>query len=189
MGEKTYRTIRWGKDLQVWLPEGRDFRSPNTMEDGPNKTIWGKQQMAWFKRTVAESDVTFKILISPTPVVGPDRAKGKNDNHSNAAFQHEGDMLRRFMVKNNMISCCGDRHWQYHTVDDETGLKEFSCGPSTDEHAGGWRPGNKTEEHRFLRVRGGFLSVTVDHIDGKSTAIFRHHDVDGNVVNEVRLAR
>ena len=25
---KTYRTIRWGKDLQVWFPEGRDYRSP-----------------------------------------------------------------------------------------------------------------------------------------------------------------
>ncbi len=27
MGEKTYRTIRWGKDLQIWLVEGRDYRS------------------------------------------------------------------------------------------------------------------------------------------------------------------
>ena len=27
MGDKTYRTIRWGKDLQIWLVEGRDFRS------------------------------------------------------------------------------------------------------------------------------------------------------------------
>src|SRR5262245_16243515 len=44
MGEKTYRTFRWGKDLQVWLTEGRDFRSPNTMKDGPEKTIWGAVQ-------------------------------------------------------------------------------------------------------------------------------------------------
>ncbi len=35
MGDKTYRTARWGKDLQIWLVEGRDFRSPNTMADGP----------------------------------------------------------------------------------------------------------------------------------------------------------
>jgi len=39
MGEKTYRTFRWGKDLQIWLVEGRDFRSPNDMPDGPGKTI------------------------------------------------------------------------------------------------------------------------------------------------------
>ncbi len=39
-----YRTVRWGKDLQIWMVEGRDFRSPNTMSDGPEKTIWGKNK-------------------------------------------------------------------------------------------------------------------------------------------------
>ncbi len=42
MGEGPgYRTFRWGRDLQIWLTEGRDFRSPNKMPDGPDKTIWG----------------------------------------------------------------------------------------------------------------------------------------------------
>ena len=67
---KTYRTFRWGKDLQIWLVEGRDYRSPNTMADGPEKTIWGKEQMQWFKRTVKASNATFKLLISPTPIIG-----------------------------------------------------------------------------------------------------------------------
>lgn len=56
MGRRTYRTVRWGKDLQVWMVDGRDFRSPNTMPDGPTKTIWGAEQIAWFKRTVRQSD-------------------------------------------------------------------------------------------------------------------------------------
>ncbi|MCB1122431.1 MAG: alkaline phosphatase D family protein, partial [Verrucomicrobiae bacterium] len=47
MGDKTYRTVRWGKDLQIWMMEGRDFRSPNTMPDGPDKSIWGEEQKAW----------------------------------------------------------------------------------------------------------------------------------------------
>ncbi len=46
MGERTYRTIRWGKGLQIWMVEGRLYRSPNTMEDGLQKTIWGKEQLA-----------------------------------------------------------------------------------------------------------------------------------------------
>ena len=44
MGERTFRTFRWGKGVQIWLTEGRDFRSPNTMRDGPDKMIWGKEQ-------------------------------------------------------------------------------------------------------------------------------------------------
>jgi len=67
MGDKTYRTVRWGKDLQIWLVEGRDFRSPNNMPDGPQKTIWGTGQKRWFFDTVKKSDATFRILISPTP--------------------------------------------------------------------------------------------------------------------------
>jgi alkaline phosphatase D len=187
MGKKTYRTIRWGKDVQIWLPEGRDFRSPNGMDDGPDKTIWGAEQIAWFKRTMEASDATFKIVISPTPIVGPDRARGKNDNHANAAFQTEGDWLREYLADHHSIVANGDRHWQYHTVDDKTGLQEFCSGPSTNQHAGGFSQDRKTDEHRFLRVKGGFLSVTVDRVDGKPTATFRHHDVDGNVVYERAL--
>ncbi|NDH01263.1 MAG: DUF1080 domain-containing protein, partial [Opitutae bacterium] len=40
--KNNYRTVRWGKDLQIWMVEGRDFRSPNNQPDGPEKTIWGK---------------------------------------------------------------------------------------------------------------------------------------------------
>ncbi|MEO2021927.1 MAG: alkaline phosphatase D family protein, partial [Pirellulaceae bacterium] len=41
IGKHTYRTVRWGQGLQIWMVEGRDFRSPNNMPDGPDKTIWG----------------------------------------------------------------------------------------------------------------------------------------------------
>ena len=175
MGEKTYRTVRWGKDLQIWLVEGRDFRSANTMEDGPDKTIWGAEQMAWFKRTVQESNATFRVLISPTPVVGPDR-ENKHDNHANIGFQHEGDLLRKFIAsQDNMVVVCGDRHWQYVSVDSTHGVKEYSSGPTSDEHAGGWKNNMIRPEHRYLNVIGGFLAVTVERQDAKSMLIARHH--------------
>jgi alkaline phosphatase/alkaline phosphatase D len=53
------------------MTEGRDYRSPN-MAAPEGKTMWGAEQVAWLKRTLLESDATFKILISPTPMVGPD---------------------------------------------------------------------------------------------------------------------
>jgi alkaline phosphatase D len=184
MSTKTYRTFRWGQDLQVWLVEGRDFRSPNTMEDGPQKTIWGDEQMAWFKRTVEASDAAFRVLISPTPVVGPDRTN-KRDNHSNAAFTHEGEELRAFLAsQKNMAVVCGDRHWQYVSVDAATGLKEYSCGPASNEHAGGWSNDQRYPEHRYLNVIGGFLAVTVERVGDAPTFTARHHSVDGAILNE-----
>jgi len=187
MGDRTWRTFRWGRDLQIWLVEGRDYRSPNTMPDGHDKTIWGEKQKAWFKRTVRGSDASFRILISPTPVVGPDRTN-KRDNYSNKTFQYEGNEIREFISKQkNMYVICGDRHWQYVSVDKATGVREYSCGPASDKHAGGWTNDQRYPEHKYLNVIGGFLAVVVDRSQGDPRATFRHYDVDADILNEDRF--
>jgi len=183
MGDKTYRTIRWGRDLQIWLVEGRDFRSANNMQDGPKKTIWGAEQKQWFFDTVQKSDAAFRILISPTPIVGPDRGS-KNDNHANKGFTYEGDELRTFIGKQkNMFVICGDRHWQYVSEDSKTGVREYSCGPTSDAHAGGFSEKNRSPMHKYLKVKGGFLSVDVERVNGHARAMLTHHGVDGTIYN------
>lgn len=188
MSPKPYRTFRWGKHVQVWFPEGREFRSPNTMKDGPEKTILGKEQWQWLRKTMAESDATYRIFVSATPVVGPDRGK-KNDNHANAGFKHEGDQLRQFLASQpGCFVICGDRHWQYHSVDPQTGLKEFGTGPASNAHAQGFRKKDAVPWQKFLRIKGGFLSVQVEA--GKNPpAVIRHHDVVGEVVSETVIQR
>lgn len=155
------------------------------MADGKEKSILGDAQKEWLMRTVEASDATFKVIVSPTPLVGPDRPKGKNDNHSNESFQTEGVWLRIFLThKKNIFSLNGDRHWQYVSKDTDTGLMEFSAGAISDEHAQGWDPDNLRPEHQFLRVKGGFMSVSVLRKGGVPTITFTHYDVDGKVVNE-----
>jgi alkaline phosphatase D len=187
MGQRTYRTVRWGKDLQVWMVEGRDYRSKNTDPDGPDKTIWGEEQKAWFFETVRTSEATFKVLISPTPIVGPDRDR-KNDNHANAGFATEGNQIRTFIAsQKNMVIVCGDRHWQYVSVDDETGVREYSTGPASNNHARGWPKDDVRAEHRYLNVTGGFLAGEVDRVEGMPRLTFRHYSVDGDVLYEDHL--
>jgi alkaline phosphatase D len=182
---EAYRSVRWGKGLHVWLVEGRDFRSANDESDGPDKTIWGFEQREWLMRTIQESDADFKVLISPTPIVGPDRPT-KADNHSNQSFAFEGQLFRDWTANqglSNFYVVCGDRHWQYMSVDPKTGLREFSCGPASDQHAGG-TPGFDPGYHRFHSVQGGFLSATTTLVDEVPTISFRFHAVDGEVVYE-----
>lgn len=185
VSDPLYRTIRWGQVLQVWLVDARQYRSPSRRPDGPEKSIWGVEQREWLERTLLESDAAFKLLISPTPIVGPDR-EDKSDNHANRAFAHEGDRFRRFTQEHrleNLFVICGDRHWQYLSTDPTTGLREFACGPASDEHASG-APEVDPSYQSFFREKGGYLSATITQEDGQPTIYLRHHDVKGEVVNE-----
>ena len=159
-------------------------RSPNRTPDGPGKTIWGETQKKWFFDTVRASDATFRVLVSPTPLVGPDRGK-KNDNHANEGFTHEGNQLREFISsQKDMYVVCGDRHWQYVSVHPDSGVREYSCGPTSEVHAGGFKEENRSSMHQYLNIRGGFLSVTIERAGAEPRAVFRHHGVDGSVYNE-----
>ena len=188
MSEVTYRTFRWGQDLQIWMTENRDYRSANTDPDGPEKTIWGLEQKAWFMESFLASDATFRVLISPTPMLGPYN-EGEIDNHTNLdGFYHEGEELRGFLaMHDNVIVVSGDRHYQYVIEDPDTGLREYATGPASDAHARGWNADEGRPEHRYLNVIGGFLTVTVERSDDVPRLIMRHHNVDGDILNEDML--
>jgi hypothetical protein len=69
----------------------------------------------------------------------------------------------------------------------KTGVREYSCGPASDGHAGGWFKGKRLPEHRYLNVIGGFLEGTVDRENETPVLTFRHFGVNGNLLNEDRL--
>ncbi|MFB3826228.1 MAG: alkaline phosphatase [Bryobacteraceae bacterium] len=175
VGGNLSRTFRWGRHLQIWLPEGRDFRSPNNAPDGPGKTILGAEQKRWLKSSVEASDARYRIIVNQTPWVGPDRGN-KGDNYANKAFATEGAEMRAWAAGlKNIYVITGDRHWQYHSVDPKTGLHEFSCGPASNEHAAG-SPGEDKTYHRFHKVQGGYAWV---EIGADGSAVFELRDVEG----------
>lgn len=190
---KTYRTFRINSHLQIWLVEGRDYRSPNKMPDSPDKTMWGAEQIDWLKRTLLASDATWKILISPTPMVGPDDAY-KIDNHTNhRGFRREGRAFFQWVKQHKLdqkgfFVICGDRHWQYHSID-PTGIEEFSCGALVDANSRlGRSPGDKESTdpnaeiqqlHTQTEASGGFLKVTVTE---NATARLEFFDENGETL-------
>jgi alkaline phosphatase D len=167
MSEKPYRTFRWGKGVQIWLTESREFRSPNDMPDGPDKTIWGAEEKAWLKETLLKSDADFRIIISPNTIVGPDRIM-KGDNHANInGFWYEGQAFLDWLRDNkltNVVLMCGDRHWQFHSIDKRQGrhVHEFSCGPTYDGHVQPVPPNYEGVDRPYSASRGGFMTITYD---------------------------
>jgi len=193
---ETYRTVRVNKLLQLWFLEGRDYRSPNSMPPGPEKTIWGEKQKAWLKETLLESDATFKIIVSPTPMVGPDDMR-KGDNHTNPkGFRAEGDAFFQWLLDHNFLEknlyfICGDRHWKYHSVH-PTGFEEFSCGSLIDQNARlGRVPGdeNSTDPEGLIKqpyidqtANGGFLHISTQATStekDQAHLVFRFYDENG----------
>ncbi len=199
-----YRTFRVSKDLQIWLTEGREFRSPNAMPDGPNKTLWGLKQREWLKRTLLASDATFKILISPTALIGPDTA-AKLDSHANLkGFYTEGRefigwLKKEKLLERNFYVICGDRHWQYHSID-PSGLEEFCTGALVRENGVvGAFPGQRHSNDPEGKIRqpyhprepmGGYLILSVRPAqDGKpATATVNFYDEEGKAIYTVEKA-
>jgi hypothetical protein len=137
------------------------------MPDGTDKTIWGKEQKDWFKRTVQASDTTFRVLISPTPVVGPDR-HSKRDNHSNKNFKHEGDEIRQFISQQkNMVVVCDDRHWQYYSISllPHLPISRFSFSAASTNLLGPWRITSHVGSPSSLSTRShsAVTSSSVEH--------------------------
>jgi len=202
----TYRTHRVNKLLQIWFVEGRDYRSPNDMPDGPEKSIWGQEQKAWFKQTLLKSNAEFKILFSATPLVGPD-SNNKRDNHVNPrGFRHEGEEFFRWLGQNgflqkNFYIVCGDRHWQYHSIH-PSGFEEFSCGALVDANAFvGLFPGDPNssdpegkvkQPYHYEEPTGGFLKITLKPGSGNRRASleFTFYDKKGaKLYSHTKVAR
>jgi alkaline phosphatase/alkaline phosphatase D len=189
----SYRTHRVGKNLQIWLTEGRDYRSPNEMADGPEKSLWGTEQREWLKATLKASDAKWKIIISPTPMVGPDDRK-KIDNHADiSGFRHEADAFFAWLKENkidNLKLICGDRHWQYHSIH-PSGIEEFACGALNDENSRmGVVPGAKNgsdpdalikQPYTSATPQGGFLQITA----AADQLTLEHFDSRGDSLNRV----
>ena len=190
-----YRTHRVNKHLQIWLTEGRDHRSENNSVDGPEKTMWGVAQRNWLMQTITQSDARWKVIISPTPMVGPDDGY-KKDNHANqSGFRYEADEFFEWVEDGNLeksvVLICGDRHWQYHSIH-PSGVNEFAAGALNDENSRlGVPPGAQSGSDPGGRVRqlftsprpsGGFLQV----VAGESLQV-THFSDDGESLYEVTL--
>lgn len=198
---RTYRTIRINRYLQIWLLEGRDYRSDNAEPDTEAKTIWGAEQRQWLEQGLLASDADFKLVISPTPIVGPDDAR-KSDNQTSAkGFQVEGigflEFLRSHGLTESTFIVNGDRHWKYHSVH-PTGVEEFSCGTVHRQNSRpGVAPGNPQGTDPKATIRqpylqpvpdGGFIQIDIepDANDERATMLVRFWSEDGRLQYAVR---
>lgn len=129
-------------DVHFIMLDGRYYREDAGRfgGDGVEKpSMLGPVQLAWLKQTLAQSEGTFKVLISP--VSWHDEAKpGGSGRDTWRGYQHEREAIFSFVEQNNIegvFLLSSDRHrsdaWK-HPRPDGYDLYEFASGQFVDRH-------------------------------------------------------
>lgn len=71
--KRLYRNIRWGKHLELFILDTRQYRDANPATDDAArpKTMLGREQLVWLKDKLKASDATWKIIASSVPMAIP----------------------------------------------------------------------------------------------------------------------
>jgi alkaline phosphatase D len=141
---RLYRKVRRGADLELFILDTRQYRSPNGEFDGPAKTMLGLAQRDWLLEGLARSTATWKVVATSvtlsTPKPGGKLSPG-NDSWARGAdgtgFQAELRMIINTILDRhvrNVVWLAADVHFVQVNAYDPDGdgivdFHEFVCGP------------------------------------------------------------
>ena len=197
---RLYRQFRWGRLLDVFILDTRQYRSSNRDPDGPGKTMLGAAQRRWLLDAVTASTATWKVIVSSVSLSVPTGPAAAHDSWSNASvfgvpeengtgFAFERDFLLRAFndraVKNVVFIVADVHHAELirHRPLPGLSLYEFIAGPLS---ATWGRPRflDQGLNPRSLFARGGvnnFGEITVERdllgvriIDDDGGVLFTH---------------
>jgi alkaline phosphatase D len=197
---RLYRSVRWGRLLEVFILDTRQYRSDNSLPDGPGKTMLGAVQRRWLLDAVPASLATWKVVVSSVPLAVPTGTPERRDAWSNAnvfgmapetgtGFVTERDaILDHFRARHvrNLVFIAADVHHAElirHRPHREWSFHELIAGPLS-ATTGRPRPLDERLGSRTIFAQGGvhnFGEVTIDPahlavrlIDEHGAVMFTH---------------
>ena len=196
---RLYRRFRWGRLLEVFILDTRQYRSPNADTDSPGKTMLGAEQKRWLLDGVTSSTATWKVVVTSVSLSIPTGKPDARDSWTGvsafglpvdgAGFVTERDAIldrfRKHGVKNLVFVAADVHHAELirHHPTPEWSFHEFVAGPLS-ATPGRPRPLDATLNPRSLFGRGGVLNfgevvvepahLTVRLIDDTGAVMFTH---------------
>ncbi|HEX3178795.1 MAG TPA: alkaline phosphatase D family protein [Methylomirabilota bacterium] len=196
---RLYRSVRWGRLLELFILDTRQYRSDNGLRDGPDKTMLGAAQRRWLVDAVSASTATWKVVVSSvTLALGTGRPE-RRDGWSGAnvfGFPQEGagfmterdailDALRARGVRNLVFVAADVHHAEVirHQPQPDWSFHELIAGPLSATF-GRPRPLDMSLNPRSLFARGGVFNfgevtieatgLTVRLVDDTGGVLFTH---------------
>jgi alkaline phosphatase D len=110
--KRLYRSLRWGKHLELFVLDTRQYRDANGAVDSVDrsKTMLGREQLTWLKESLAASEATWKVIVSSVPMSIPTGfpPEGGRDGWANfdqvTGFEQELLDILRFMERRRVVN-------------------------------------------------------------------------------------
>ncbi|HET7344096.1 MAG TPA: alkaline phosphatase D family protein [Methylomirabilota bacterium] len=197
---RLYRSVRWGRLLEVFILDTRQYRSDDALPDGPGKTMLGAAQRRWLVDAVSASTATWKVVVSSVPVAVPTGTAARRDSWTDAnvfgmpaehgtGFVTERDAilgdLRARGVANLVVLTADVHHAEVirHQPAADWSFHEFIAGPLS-ARFGRPRPLDMRLNSRTLFAQGGVdnfgeitiepAGLTVRLLDEQGSVMFTH---------------
>jgi alkaline phosphatase D len=152
---RLYRSVRWGRTLELFLLDMRQYRDRNSDQDGPNKTMLGKAQRDWLLDGLSRSTATWKVIATSVPLSIPKKgpllapgndgwARGEDGTGFQTELRRIVDVLSERRIR-NVIWLAADVHFAQINLydpdrDGATDFYEFISGPLSSSHVEGILP-------------------------------------------------
>ncbi|MET1019576.1 MAG: alkaline phosphatase D family protein [Microterricola sp.] len=111
--QRLYRSLRWGKHLELFVLDTRQYRDANAASDSLDrpKTMLGREQLTWLKESLADSDATWKVIVSSVPMsiptgfpAVPNGRDGWANFDQTTGFEQELLDILGFMEQNGIVN-------------------------------------------------------------------------------------
>jgi len=142
---RLYRRQRWGKHLELFFLDTRQYRDDNKKPDSARhpKQLLGQQQLAWLVSELAASNATWKVVVCSIPLSiptgpGPEARDGFADEGGKTGFEQELKSILTLLAQKDLshtVWITTDvhfaSHFSYVPFPEKPGfvLDEFSAGP------------------------------------------------------------
>ena len=196
---RLYRRFRWGRLLELFILDTRQYRSANSELDGPRKTMLGPAQKRWLLDGVTASTAVWKVVVTSVSLSIPAGRPEARDSWTGASpfglpldgagFVTERDAIldhfRKRDVKNLIFVAADVHHAEVirHRPTKAWSFHELVAGPLS-ATPGRPRPLDMTLNSQSLFGRGGVFNfgeiviepaaLTVRLIDDAGVVMFTH---------------
>jgi alkaline phosphatase D len=109
---RTWRSLRWGREVEIFVLDNRQFADPLDKPDGAEKTMLGSEQLEWLLNGVLDSDATWKVLVTSCPLSILRSVNPPQDDW--VAYEHELAILLETWRSDgvaNVVWLTADVHW------------------------------------------------------------------------------